>query len=1125
MDELERWLSAVGLAALAPVLQSHDIDIEVLSELTEPDLEKIGLTLGLRKKLLKLVAERKSGVLAAPAPAAPAPVAATAAAPSQLPAAAPLVTERRQLTVMFCDLVGSTALSARLDPEEYREVLHAYRDGIASAIQRYDGHVAQYLGDGILAYFGWPHSHEYEAERAVRAALAAIEAVHALPVRGGIAVPVRIGIATGLVVVGDQGSHDATAVGDTPNLAARLQGAAAPDTVVIEETTRRLLGELFEIEQLPAVVAKGFAEPVAAYRVLRPSSVESHFEAFHAASMSPLIGRDEELQILIRRWERAQGGSGQLVVLSGEAGIGKSRLVAALRQHIQREAHVELRYFCSPHHRDSALHPVARQIERSAAFDRDDEPAVKLAGIEALFEDGPQAALDRSLVAELLRLPHTERYPPLSLTPQQRKSKTFEALLRQLERLASRQPVLQVFEDVHWVDPTTQEILDRITDRIRSLPVLVIVTCRPEYVVPWLGQPNVTVMSLNRLDRRAGIALIEQVMGVGTLHPDVIQGIADRTDGVPLFVEELTRAIVEAGGQGGDAARELSLAPVNTVPAVLYASLMARLDRLGTAKEIAQIAAAIGRESPHELLAAVCGRDEAALLNAIGKLTSSGLLIARGTPPDATYLFKHALVQDAAYGAMLISRRQQLHARIAEMIESRFADLAAREPEVLARHYAEARLPERAIRYWVAAGLHAAQRSANLEAIRHLSQALEALQLLPEGEERDRQELAAQTAIGTSLISVHGYAAPETGAAYTRARLLSQRLGDKRGIYATLGGEFSYFFVRAEPTMMRHLTQEARVIAETLSDDSLRQVERRLIGLSGMHFGDFAGSRAALVAIVDSYDVARHRPPPVHYVHDPKIYALAYLAVIVWIQGYPEQALRWSEAAMAYAAELNNANMTAFAHIYGGAGLHELLRDADAVRPHVTAIRELAEQHSLHYFKLSGVMLGGWLLAMDGKAAQGITVMRSSIEERAALAVGWYQTRYLCMLAEVCMQQGDTRAAADFVARAQQHIDRHEEQMWQAEVHRLRGELLRLSGAANEDIERCYQLALTTARGQSARSFELRAATDLALHWHSEGRGAESLALLRPVYGWFTEGLQTHDLQRAAALLQQWQTA
>lgn len=1020
---------------------------------------------------------------------------------------------------MFCDLVGSTALSVQLDPEELRDILRSYRNAIAAQVARFDGHVAQYLGDGVLGYFGWPRAHEHEAERAVRAGLAAIEAINSLPTRRGVVLAARVGIATGLVVVGESATHDETAVGETPNLAARLQGSAAPNTVVIEPATRRLLGDLFEYEALGTIEAKGFAHPVHAYKVVRQSRIESRFEAFHPSALTPLVGREEEIQLLLRRWERAKSGVGQVVMISGEPGIGKSRVVATVLERIEGEPHTNLRYFCSPHHRDSALYPIVSQLERAAALERDDETAVKMDKLEALFAVGPNGPEDRRLVAELLRLPDIGRYPPLSLNPQQRKQKTFDTLLRQFDALAARQPVLNVFEDVHWIDPTSQEALDRTIERIRQLPVLVVITFRPEFDPPWIGQPNVTMMTLNRLDRRDGGALIERVVGAHRLPPEIVDEIVERTDGVPLFVEELTKAVLEAGSNGDDAVRTLSNMPLNTVPATLHASLMARLDRLGPAKEVAQIGATIGRECSYEMLAAVSSLPERDLRAAIEQLMVSGLLVGRGTPPDAVYLFKHALVQDAAYGTMLISTRQQLHARIAELVETRFPDQAAREPELLARHFAEAKQPERAIGYWIKAGRHAAERSANLEAIRHLTRALEALKLLPESADRDRQELIAQTAIGTPLISVHGYAAPETGAAYSRARVLSQRLADRGGLYATLSGEFSYHFVRGDQAMMRQLTQEAATTAEALSDDSLRHVGRRLAGLSGIHFGEFEEAKTALEAIVHSYDASKHRPPPVHYVHDPKIHALAYLAVILWIQGYPDKARQWSAATIDYTAELNHANMTAFARVYGGAGLYELLRDSSAVRPHVDAIIELAEQHSLHYFRLSGVILRGWLMALDGDVAGGAALMRRSIDERFALGVGWYQTRYLCMLAEICLQEGDGPGGLELIERAKSHIDCHDEHMWQAEVQRIEGELLRVQGAAPNDIENCFQNSLSTARRQGAKSFELRTATSLARFWREQGRNDAARDGLAPVLGWFTEGFDTADVREARRLL------
>ena len=1103
MDALQQWLASVGLEQLAPVLRSQDVDLDVLQDLSDADLEKIGVSLGLRKKLLKALDLRHQ----------------RQSAPSPSVAAEPSVAERRHLTVMFCDLVGSTALSSQLDPEELSDILRSYRDAVAAQIVRFDGHVAQYLGDGVLAYFGWPRAHEHEAERAVRAGLAAIEAVKALPSRENIVLAARIGIATGLVVVGERAAHDETAIGETPNLAARLQALAVPNTVVIEAATQRLLGALFEYEVLPAFKAKGIPQPVQAYKVLRQSMIESRFEALHASALTPLVGRDEEVQLLLRRWERAKTRIGQVVMISGEPGIGKSRVTAALLERIESEPHTKLRYFCSPHHRDSALYPIANQIERAAALERDDDPAVKLDKLEALFAAGAVTPEDRRLVAELLRLPDTGRYPPLNLSPQQRKQRTFDVLLRQLDALAARQPLLYVFEDMHWIDPTSQEALERMIERIRQLPVLVVLTFRPEFAPPWIGQPNVAFMSLNRLDRRDGAALIERVVGNHRLPQKIVDEIVERTDGVPLFAEELTKAVLEAGTSEA-AARTLSNMPVHTIPATLHASLMARLDRLGSAREVAQIGAAIGRECSYEILAAVSSLSEPDLRASLEKLTTSGLLAARGAPPDAVYVFKHALVQDATYATLLISKREQLHGRIAEILETRLPDQAAREPELLARHFAEAKRPERAVGYWIKAGRHAAERSANLEAIRHLSRALDALKLLPESEARDRQELVAQTAIGTPLMSVHGYAAPETGAAYSRAHLLTQRLGDRGGLHATLSGQFSYHFVRGDQAMMRQLSQDATTAAETLSDDSLRLVGHRLAGQSAFHFGNFEEARTALETIVRSYSASKHRPPPDLYVHDPKMYALGYLAVTLWIQGYPDQARQWSAAAIDYTRELNHANMTAFARVYGGAGLYELLGDTDVVRSHADAVLELADQHSLLYFRLSGLILRAWVIALDGDLSEGIRLMRQTIDERFSLGVGWYQVRYLCMLAELCHQYGEARPGLDLLERATRHIEGHEEHLWRAEVQRLKAEMLRLEGtAAPIEIETCLRDSIAIARRQGARSFELRATTSLASFCREHGQSDGAMQELASVVGSFTEGSDTADVRRAQDVL------
>jgi class 3 adenylate cyclase len=583
--------------------------------------------------------------------------------------------ERRQLTVMFSDLVGSTALSARLDPEDLREVIGAYHRTVTEIVSRFDGLVSRYMGDGVLVYFGHPRAHEDDAERAVRAGLDVIDTVRSLDVKS-VKLKTRVGIATGLVVVGDLigagAAQEQSVVGETPNLAARLQTLAEPDAVVIAAGTRRLLGSLFEYRDLGAVDVKGIAAPVPAWQVLRPSGVESRFEALHGTALTPLIGRDEEIDLLWRRWTRAKAGDGQVVLISGEPGIGKSRLIAALAERLHAEPHIRLRYFCSPYHQDSALFPFIDQLGRAAGFTADDPPAVRLEKLEALLSLAAPPDEDVALLADLLSLPSFERHPLSNLGPQRKKERTLEALIRQLERLARQQPVLMVFEDAHWIDPTSRELLDLYVERVRSLPVLLIVTFRPEFQPPWTGQPQVTMLALNRLDRRDRTVLVEQIAGGRALSEGVIGQIVDRSDGVPLFVEELTKSVLEGGllrEEGDRYVCDGALAPF-AIPTTLYDSLMSRLDRLASVRLVAQIGAAIGREFSYELLRAVSRLPEDELRASLARLVTAELVFQRGLPPDAVYRFKHALVQDAAHGSLLRGVRQQLHAQIAETLEA-----------------------------------------------------------------------------------------------------------------------------------------------------------------------------------------------------------------------------------------------------------------------------------------------------------------------------------------------------------------------------------------------------------------------------------------------------------------------
>src|SRR5450432_3005243 len=722
------WLRKLGLEQYEAAFRENKIDDTVLPSLTAEDLKDLGVGfVGDRRKLLDAIAALRAEA-SEPTPLSDAPRATDRAAQD--------TAERRQLTVMFCDLVGSTALSARLDPEDMREIVGAYHRCCAGLITRAGGFVAKYMGDGVLAYFGYPQAHEHDAERAVQAGLAIVEAAPKLVTAAGSPMQVRVGIATGLVVVGDLiGSGEAQergVVGDTPNLAARLQGLAEPNMVVIAEGARRLLWNLFELEDLGAKDLKGIAGPVRAWAALRASSAEGRFEALHTAGLTALVGREEELELFLRRWSRAKRGEGQVVLLSGEAGIGKSRLTAALLERLAAEPHTRLRYFCAPQHADSAFHPIIGQMERAAGLAHDDKPQAKLDKLDAVLVQTSTSTEDAALFAEMLSLPNDGRYPALDSAPEQRRQRTLEALTSQLAELARQQPVLMIFEDAHWVDPTSLEVLGRTVDRIKTLPTLLIVTSRPEFTAPWVGQSHVTSVTLNRLGEREAAAIIARLVGNKALPADVLAEIVERTDGIPLFVEEMTKAVLEAESEGA-ARRTVAAVPSSAlaVPASLHASLMARLDRLGPAKEVAQVGAAIGRQFSHLLLASVVRKPEAELGSALDRLVAAGLLFRQGVAPQASYLFKHALVQDAAYGTLLREPRRALHARIAKAIESQFAQITENRPEILARHCTEAGLIEKAAGIWGKAGRRSLARSALVEAVEQLTRAIARIAALP----------------------------------------------------------------------------------------------------------------------------------------------------------------------------------------------------------------------------------------------------------------------------------------------------------------------------------------------------------------------------------------------------------
>ena len=742
------WLRGLGLGKYEAAFRENDIDETVLPGLTHETLKELGVvSIGHRVKLLDAIAALRSDASGKTQSVDATTTSGARTYPEDR-------AERRQVTVMFSDLVGSTALSARMDPEDLREVISAYQKCVAETVQRFGGFVAKYMGDGVLIYFGYPQAHEDDAERAVRAGLELIGAVSAI--KSNAPLQTRVGIATGLVVVGDLiGSGEAQErgmVGETPNLAARLQGIATPDMVVIAEGTRKLLGNLFELEDLGAKDLKGITGPVRAWAALRPAVVESRFEALHATGMTDLVGREEELELLLRRWSKAKTGEGQVVLLSGEAGIGKSRLTAALRDRLVGRVHTQLRYFCSPQHKDSPLYPIIGQMQHAAGLRHEDSPQAKLDKLDAMLAQTRTPTENAALFAELLSLANDGRYPALALVPQQRREKTLSALISQVELLERDCPVLMIFEDAHWSDPTSLEAFSRAVDRIATLRVLMIVTFRPEFEAPWIGRPYVTAITINRLSKREIVEMISRVIGNKPLPENLRQDIIERTDGIPLFVEEITKALMEAENEG-EARQAVSVvpAPALNVPATLHASLMARLDRLGSAKEVAQTGAAIGREFSHDLLAAVACKPEEELALSLDRLTAAGLLFRQGVPPHANYVFKHVLVRDAAYGTLLRGRRQELHRQIVSVLQREFAELVVSQPELLAHHCSEAGMIFEAIEYYLSAAQRATAASNNTEKVAHIRRGLTLLEQLPSSDRRTA-ELRRRLTLGGALF-------------------------------------------------------------------------------------------------------------------------------------------------------------------------------------------------------------------------------------------------------------------------------------------------------------------------------------------------------------------------------------
>jgi predicted ATPase/class 3 adenylate cyclase len=1113
--DLGGWLRGLGLQEYEEVFRKNAIDEAVLPDLTDHDLEKLGVLLGHRRKLLRAIAslenaEKESSAIG------------TAAAPPATPISQDAA-ERRQVTVVFSDLVGSTALSARMDPEDLREVISTYQKCVAETVRRFGGFVAKYLGDGVLIYFGYPEAHEDDAERAVRAGLELIVAVTALKTPASL--QTRVGIATGLVVVGDLiGSGEAQErgiVGETPNLAARLQGIAEPNMVVIADGTRRLLGNLFELEALGAKDIKGIAGPVQSWAALRASSVESRFEAFHATGLTALVGREEETDLLLRRWSRAKSGEGQVVLLSGEAGIGKSRLTAALLESVAREPHTRLRYFCSPQHTDSAFYPIIGQTERAAGLLHDDTAQQKLDKLDALLAQTSTSIQNVALVAEMLSLPNDGRYPALELAPQQRRQRMLEAFTAQIEVLSQQKPVLIIFEDAHWADPTSLEAFGRAVDRIRTLRVLFLVTFRPEFEPPWIGQPHVTALTINRLTEREVSAMIDRVVGNKRLPASVRQDIIERTDGIPLFVEEMTKAVLEAESEG--TAEQVAAAvplPAVAVPVSLHASLTARLDRLGRAKEVAQIGAAIGREFAHALLAAVVPKPEAELGSALDQLIAAGLLFRRGVPPHATYLFNHALVRDAAYGSLLRHQRQQLHSHIAAAIETKFPEIVATQPEWLAQHCDEAGWAEKAAQYWRAAGEQAVRRAANVEAIEHFQRALLRNAERPAGSERSRAELAILSQLGPALMSVYGWAAPEVGETLERATNVAQQLEISRDLAAPLTNLWLFRFTRGELDGADQISEEIFRIARELNDPEIALQAHHATYPGRWVRGLYSEASKHIEDCIALYDEQRHAHHRYHYLgHDPAECAMVLGACVKWALGYPAQAAELERNALALARRLHHA--PSLAHALSISAESQLLRrDIVAVAATARELLALCQEHRLAQFGAMGLLTLGWALVRSGEVTEGLMRLREGLAQLNRTGMRFWFSHAKTTLAEACLAAGHYDEGLEQVSQALGNAGEFGIRLDLPRLHLLRGELLlHVPGRQTEIAESCFRSAFEIASAQGARGWALRVMTSMARLLAEQGERMQAYDLLNPIYVSFTEGFDTRDLKEAKALL------
>ena len=1048
--------------------------------------------------------------------------------------------ERRQLTVMFCDLVGSTPLAEHLDIEDLRDVVQMYQETGAEVIRRYDGHIAQYQGDGLLVYFGYPIAHEDDAQRAVRAGLdivaklphlnaylqQEIRAMQTWPLQ------VRIGIHTGLAVIGEMGGEDRRtemALGETLNIASRLQDIAEPNTAVISNATQRLVEGLFECQALGPQALKGVSTPVSVYRVLRESEAQTRFEVAVRTGLTPLVGRREEMERLRQYWKQAQSGHGQVVLVSGEAGIGKSRLMQELKEQIVREQGTSLEMRCSPYYQNSVLYPVIEYLQRVLGFQREDASFAKIEKLERTLSSYrfPQADTV-PLCAALLSLPSPQGYPPLNLSPQRQKQKTREVLVAWLLEESERNAVYSVWEDLHWADSSTLELVSLCLERIPTSHALVLLTFRPEFTPPWGVLSHLSEISLSRLENSHAEEMVKEIAKGNILPSEVVQQVVAKTDGIPLFVEELTKMLMESGSPKLDKEdrsfrRLTGSRPPLAIPSTLQDSLRARLDRLPLAKEVAQLGATIGREFTYELLRAVSSLDERTLQHRLMQLVKAEFLYQSNLPPQARYIFKHALVQETAYQSLLKSKRRQVHQQIARILEEQFPNIIETQPELVASHYTEAGLVDQAIPYWQRAGERAIKCSANKEAIEHFNKGLELLKVLPDVPERTQQELALQLDLGVSLIATRGYAASEVQYAYARARDLCGQLGEAPELSRVLSGLWEFYATRAEIQTAYELAEQFLNLAQQLGDPALLLEAHQLLGVNLFYRGELISAQSHLEQAIALYDPLQHRSHAFLYGGaDPGVVSLAYAAWILWWLGYPDQALKRSNESLTLAQDLAHPFSLAGA-LNWAAVVHLLRREGQAAQERAEEATAFSTEQGFPTWVAMGTVSRGAALTEQGQVDEGITLMRLGMAAWRNTGQELGQPSFLTQLALAYLKKGQVEEGLAQLTEGLEVMHKTGERALESGLYALKGMLSLLSPSMDDqaEAEASFRWAIDKACEQGAKSLELRATMGLCfLLWQQQGKTDEARQMLAEIYNWFTEGFDTADLREAKALLE-----